>query len=115
MAIYVALSGAITVLARPGYDAISGIVILLGGSLGSLKLSIESARDIQYETLDAGLQFNSEALTVSLVSITIWLVGAGMAFMASRSNWRGGFLAGLIGIWIVGSGYNIVWFGLRSL
>jgi len=115
IAIYVALSVAITVLVRPGYDKISGIIILLGGSLGSLKLSIESARDIRYETLDAGLRFSSEALALSLVAITLWLVGAGMAFMAARSNWKGGYLVGLIGVWIAGCGYNIFWFGIRSL
>ena len=115
VAIYVAVSAAIVVLVRPGYDAISGIAILIGGSLGSLKLAIESAQDIHYDTIDVGRQFSREALTVSLVAIGIWLLGAWIIFMAARSRWKGGFVAGLIGVWIVGSCYNIFWFAIRSL
>ena len=114
-AIYVTASAAIVAFARPGYDLISEITILLGGSLGSLKLAIDSAQDIRYETADSGRQFSAEALAVSIIALVIWLVGFWVAYMTARSRWKGGFLARLIGVWVVGSGYNILWFAIRSV
>ena len=114
-AIYLAGSIAFAAFARPGDDPVSNLAVLLGGSLGSLKLSVDSAGDIRDETLDAGHRFSREALAVSFGALIIWILGAWLTFQAARSRWKGGFLAGLIGIWVVGSAYNIFWFAIRSV
>lgn len=115
LALYGVISGLLLAIARPGYDAVSGVFILIGGAAGSLKLFVDSSQDVYYEDLALGRQFSSEALTVSLFALAIWLLGAFMVFMAARSKKKGGFLVGTILIWLIGSGYNLIWFGIRSL
>jgi hypothetical protein len=115
LALYVVISAGILAIARPYYDAVSGYIILIGGATGSLKLFVDSSRDIFYEDLLIGRQFSSEALTVALFALAIWLLGALMVFMAAKSKWKGGYLLGTLLIWLVGSGYNLLWFGIRSL
>ncbi|WP_411825471.1 hypothetical protein [Luteolibacter sp. AS25] len=115
IAIYVIASGLLAAITNPGYGAFSGIALLLGGTALSLKLSIVTAKDIYYDTLDAGVQFSSTALSISLFAFGLWILGGYFLVMSARSKWRGGFVAALVLVWIIGSGHNLVMFGLQSL
>jgi hypothetical protein len=103
------------IFARPGYDAFSGMMLLLGGPTGSLKLFLDAGRDVFDDDLLLGRVFSSEALGVALIALGIWLLGGFLVFKAARSCWRGGFTAAMVPLWLVGSAYNLMWFGIRSL
>jgi hypothetical protein len=115
LGVYALASMLVTVIARPGYDAFGAIIILVAGAAGSLKLCIESTQDVFYEDLALGRQFSSEALTVSLLALVIWILGAFFLFRLAKASWKGGFIAAAILLWIAASSYNIFWFGIRSL
>src|SRR6187551_1405247 len=92
LGIYALASVLVAIIARPGYDGLSAILILIGGATGSLKLRIDAAQDVFYEDLALGRQFSSEALTISLFALVIWGLGAFFVFRAARANWKDGFL-----------------------
>jgi len=105
----------IAIFARPEYNILDAFILLISGAAGSLKLCIEASQDVFFEDFTLERQFSSEALTVSLLGLVIWLLGAFLVFKAAQVNWKGGFLFSGILVWIVGSCYNIFWTGIRSL
>lgn len=115
-AAYIGLSLAFALLAKPGYDTFSAIWTLLGGTTGSLALSISAASDIFESLQDADLYYWTEAFTVCAVALFLWLTGGALVFSTAKRKWKiTSHIVPLIVIWVIGSAFNIFFFGLRSL
>ncbi|MEM7011102.1 MAG: hypothetical protein AAF585_06420 [Verrucomicrobiota bacterium] len=112
---YVFFSMAFALSARPGYDFVDSLGLLLGGPLASLKLCIASGGDIYYPVIDGGRQFSGEALGVSIIALSIWALGGYQVFAIARSKWNPSFVVGALLLWGIASAFNIFWFAIRSV
>ena len=112
---YVFASLLVLVIGRPGYDAVGGIVVLLSGVLGSLKLAVFQISAVTYEDINGATHFSWQTFAVVLGSFAVWLTGGFIASMMTEKRWRGQALTGLVVSWLVFGPLNLFLFAISTV
>lgn len=112
---YVLLSVSFILLPAPGYSVISAWIILIGGTMGGLRLFWDGIPRFNYEDLSGDTHFNQEVFWVSAIGLLLWIIGAGLTFVGARKKWEASIVVTMVIFWIIGSGFNVCWFAFWSL
>lgn len=115
IALYVFASLLVLAIERPGYGVVGGIVVLLSGVLGSLKLAVFQISAITYEDLSGATHFSWQTLAVVVGSFAVWLTGGVIATMMTEKRWRAPALAGLVVAWLVFGPLNLFLFAISTV
>jgi hypothetical protein len=115
IALYVFASLLVLAIGRPGYDAVGGIVVLLSGVLGSLKLAVFQIPSITSEDLNGVTHFSWQTSFVVVGSIIVWLMGGALISMMNDKRRRAAALTGLIVSWLVFGPLNLFLIAVASV